>query len=66
LVLIAQAPGYTEDKEGRMFVGPSGKKLDELFVEVGARANCTNMAYLWHQQNFSLQKYSENKNSKHP
>jgi len=35
MVLIAQAPGYTEDKEGRMFVGPSGKKLDELFAEVG-------------------------------
>jgi uracil-DNA glycosylase family 4 len=35
VVLIAQAPGYTEDKEGRMFVGPSGKKLDELFAEVG-------------------------------
>jgi DNA polymerase len=35
LVLVAQAPGYTEDREGRMFVGPSGKKLDELFVEVG-------------------------------
>jgi uracil-DNA glycosylase family 4 len=35
MVLVAQAPGYMEDREGRMFVGPSGKKLDELFVEVG-------------------------------
>jgi uracil-DNA glycosylase family 4 len=35
MVLVAQAPGYTEDGEGRMFVGPSGKKLDELFVKVG-------------------------------
>jgi DNA polymerase len=35
MVLVAQAPGYTEDREGRMFVGPSGKKLDELFVKVG-------------------------------
>lgn len=35
LVLVAQAPGYSEDKERRMFVGPSGKKLDELFAEVG-------------------------------
>lgn len=35
LVLVAQAPGYTEDREGRMFVGPSGKKLDKLFMEVG-------------------------------
>lgn len=31
LMIIAQAPGYTEDREGRMFVGPSGKKLDRLF-----------------------------------
>ena len=30
LFLIAQAPGETEDKVGRMFVGPSGKVLDEL------------------------------------
>ncbi|MCD6431868.1 uracil-DNA glycosylase [Candidatus Bathyarchaeota archaeon] len=34
LILIAQAPGYTEDSEGRMFIGPSGKKLDELFARV--------------------------------
>ena len=31
LMLIAQAPGETEDKEGRMFIGPSGKVLDILF-----------------------------------
>lgn len=37
LMFVAQAPGYNEDKEGRMFVGPSGKKLDELFAEVGFR-----------------------------
>jgi len=30
LMLIAQAPGEKEDKEGRMFIGPSGKVLDEL------------------------------------
>jgi uracil-DNA glycosylase family 4 len=33
MVLVAQAPGYTEDEKGKMFVGPSGKKLDELFAE---------------------------------
>ena len=33
LVMVAQAPGYAEDEEGRMFVGPSGKKLDELMRE---------------------------------
>ena len=34
LMLIAQAPGKNEDKEGRMFVGPSGKVLDELLQMV--------------------------------
>ena len=35
LVLVAQAPGYTEDSEGRMFIGPSGKKLNEIFARIG-------------------------------
>ncbi len=30
LMLIAQAPGENEDREGIMFIGPSGKVLDEL------------------------------------
>ena len=30
LMLIAQAPGENEDKNGVMFIGPSGKILDEL------------------------------------
>ena len=35
IMLIAQAPGEKEDKEGRMFVGPSGKVLDELLTKAG-------------------------------
>lgn len=35
LMLIAQAPGYKEDKEGKMFIGPSGKVLDELLRIAG-------------------------------
>ncbi len=35
LMIIAQAPGFTEDKKGKMFVGPSGKKLDELLEIAG-------------------------------
>ena len=31
LMLIAQAPGEKEDREGTMFIGPSGKELDKLF-----------------------------------
>ncbi len=30
LMLIAQAPGEIEDKQGKMFIGPSGKILNEL------------------------------------
>ena len=30
LMLIAQAPGENENREGKMFIGPSGKVLDEL------------------------------------
>jgi uracil-DNA glycosylase family 4 len=34
VMLVAQAPGQMEDKYGKMFIGPSGKKLDELLQEV--------------------------------
>jgi uracil-DNA glycosylase len=30
IMLVAQAPGIKEDEEGIMFIGPSGKVLDEL------------------------------------
>lgn len=30
LMLVAQAPGTKEDEEGRMFIGPSGKVLNDL------------------------------------
>jgi DNA polymerase len=33
-MLIAQAPGENEDREGRMFIGPSGKVLNELLRAV--------------------------------
>jgi DNA polymerase len=33
-MLIAQAPGEHEDREDRMFIGPSGKILDELLTTV--------------------------------
>lgn len=35
LMLVAQAPGATEDIRGEMFIGPSGKVLDELLGEAG-------------------------------
>ncbi|MCK4443548.1 MAG: uracil-DNA glycosylase [Thermoplasmata archaeon] len=35
LMLVAQAPGEKEDEEGKMFIGPSGKVLDDLLKRVG-------------------------------
>jgi len=35
LMLVAQAPGEHEDTGGQMFIGPSGKVLDELLRESG-------------------------------
>jgi len=37
IMLIAQAPGEKEDREGRMFVGPSGEVLDELLSRAGIK-----------------------------
>ncbi len=37
LMLIAQAPGETEDREGKMFIGPSGKVLDELLQKANIK-----------------------------
>lgn len=30
VMLVAQAPGEAEDRDGRMFIGPSGRVLDDL------------------------------------
>ena len=40
IVLIGEAPGAEEDKQGKPFVGRSGKLLDTMLAEVGlSRAN---------------------------
>jgi uracil-DNA glycosylase family protein len=35
LVLVGEQPGDSEDREGRPFVGPAGRLLDEALQEVG-------------------------------
>jgi uracil-DNA glycosylase family 4 len=35
LMFVAQAPGEVEDREGRMFLGPSGRAFFELLGEAG-------------------------------
>ena len=37
LVFIGEAPGETEDRTGRPFVGPAGEKLDEMIAAMGLR-----------------------------
>ena len=34
IMLVAQAPGETEDREGRMFIGPSGRVLDDILAMI--------------------------------
>ena len=35
LMFIGEAPGYQEDQQGRPFVGPAGKFLDQLLASIG-------------------------------
>ncbi|MFZ2620459.1 MAG: uracil-DNA glycosylase [Alphaproteobacteria bacterium] len=42
IVLIGEAPGAEEDKQGKPFVGRSGQLLDKLLAEVGL-SRATNM-----------------------
>ncbi len=35
LMLIGEAPGFYEDKEGKPFVGKAGQLLDKIFESVG-------------------------------
>lgn len=34
IMIIAQAPGREENQKGRMFIGPSGKVLNQLFARI--------------------------------
>ena len=37
IMLIGEGPGYYEDRDGRPFIGPAGKFLDELLESIGLR-----------------------------
>ncbi|HIE16890.1 MAG TPA: hypothetical protein EYP71_01685 [Dehalococcoidia bacterium] len=37
LLFIGEAPGWHEDQQGRPFVGPAGKYLDELLASIGLK-----------------------------
>lgn len=39
VAIVGEAPGYQEDKEGRPFVGPSGKLLREALAKAGLDAD---------------------------
>ena len=35
ILFIGEAPGFHEDRQGRPFVGPAGRLLDQLLAEIG-------------------------------
>ncbi|MBC7980529.1 MAG: uracil-DNA glycosylase [Armatimonadetes bacterium] len=37
LMLVGEAPGYNEEKEGEPFVGPAGQKLNDILRAMGVR-----------------------------
>ena len=37
IMFIGEGPGFNEDRDGRPFVGRSGKFLDEMLAEIGLR-----------------------------
>jgi DNA polymerase len=37
IVFIGEAPGWYEDQQGRPFVGPAGRFLDELLASIGLK-----------------------------
>lgn len=37
ILFIGEAPGWHEDQQGRPFVGPAGKYLDELLATIGLK-----------------------------
>jgi DNA polymerase len=37
LLFIGEAPGWHEDQQGRPFVGPAGKYLEELLASIGLK-----------------------------
>ena len=37
IMFIGEGPGFNEDREGRPFVGRSGRFLDEMLAEIGLR-----------------------------
>jgi len=39
ILFIGEAPGWHEDQQGRPFVGPAGKYLDELLASINLQRN---------------------------
>ena len=37
IIFIGEGPGYHEDQQGRPFVGPAGRFLDELLASIGMK-----------------------------
>ena len=37
IMFVGEAPGYYEDRDGRPFIGPAGRLLDELLASIGLK-----------------------------
>ncbi len=46
IMLIGEAPGYNEEKEGEPFVGPAGQKLNDILKAMGLRREDTYISNL--------------------
>ncbi len=47
IILVGEAPGYTERDKGRPFIGDSGQILRQLAAEAGARPILINSVNIW-------------------
>ena len=46
IMLIGEAPGYNEEKDGEPFVGPAGQKLNDILKAMGLRREDTYISNL--------------------
>jgi uracil-DNA glycosylase family 4 len=54
LLVVGEAPGYEEDRQGRPFVGPAGKLLNKMLAAIGFRRDevfICNVLKCWPPQN---------------
>ena len=46
IMLVGEAPGYNEEKDGEPFVGPAGQKLNDILKAMGVKREDVYISYL--------------------